>query len=243
MEYEYQLLKSFVEKKNGIKLYRGFLLNCISGIEYFNDKHDPFAFDLNGWSDHMSLEVDNFDDVLGEIYELYKGTGKNMHPLAKLFMLIVLSGSSFHFTKSQLKNSQPNSLGTMGAGMSTMPTKFASNLMSSNESKKFMTPQEQHIENLKKQHEEMERNQKLNQRNFQQPQYQQQNQPQQPTNETKTPTPTVKNNNKVKNILDKLNSVENDTTETNDETTSNNDRLVNTSEKKKRKKKSSIKIT
>ena len=104
MEYEYDLLKSFANKRNGIKLYKNILLNTVSAVEFLNDKYDPFEFELNGWSEHMSVEADSYDDVLEELYEKYKGTGKKMPPEVKLLMLIIASASAFHFSKSTFKN-------------------------------------------------------------------------------------------------------------------------------------------
>jgi len=101
MEYEYELLKSFVDKRNGIKIYKNLLLNGVSVVEFLNDKYDPFDFHLQGWGEHMSVEVDSYDDVLEELYEKYKGTGKNMPPEIKLLLLIVASASAFHFSKTQ----------------------------------------------------------------------------------------------------------------------------------------------
>lgn len=101
MEYEYELLKSFVDKRNGIKVYKNLLLNGVSIVEFLNDKYDPFDFHLEGWGEHMSVEVDSYDDVLEELYEKYKGTGKKMAPELKLVFLIIASASAFHFTKSQ----------------------------------------------------------------------------------------------------------------------------------------------
>ena len=100
MEYEYDLLKSFANKRNGVKLYKNILLNTVSAVEFLNDKYDPFDFQLTGWSEHMSVEVDSYDDVIEELYEKYKGTGKKMPPEIKLLMLIVASASAFHFSKS-----------------------------------------------------------------------------------------------------------------------------------------------
>ena len=76
MEYEFELLKSFANKRNGVKLYKNILLNTVSAVEFLNDKYDPFDFQLTGWSEHMSVEVDSYDECIEEIYEKYKGTGK-----------------------------------------------------------------------------------------------------------------------------------------------------------------------
>ena len=101
MEYEYELLKSFVDKRNGVKLFKNGITNVAAFMEFMNDKYDPFDFHLSGWSEHMDTEVDTWEDVLGELYEKYKGSGKKTPPELKLLGLILFSASAFHFTKSQ----------------------------------------------------------------------------------------------------------------------------------------------
>ena len=101
MEYEFELLKSFADKRNGVKIFKGGLLQAVSVIEFLNDKYDPFDFHLSGWGDHLQLEVDSWEDVLEEIYEKYKGSGRKMAPEVKLLYLIIASAGAFHFTKSQ----------------------------------------------------------------------------------------------------------------------------------------------
>jgi hypothetical protein len=58
---------------------------------------DPFAFHLSGWSEHLSVESDNWDDVFEELYEKYKGSGKKMAPELRLIYLIVVSAVCISF--------------------------------------------------------------------------------------------------------------------------------------------------
>ena len=37
-----------------------------------NDKYDPFDFHLQGWGEHMSVEIDSYESVLEELYESQK---------------------------------------------------------------------------------------------------------------------------------------------------------------------------
>ncbi len=104
MEYEYELLKSFVTKRNGIKLYKNIIINGASLIEFMNDRYDPFGAQLDGWSEHMSIEVESYDEVLEQLYEKYKSSGKEMPPELKLIFLMVTSATAFHFSKSHLSN-------------------------------------------------------------------------------------------------------------------------------------------
>lgn len=150
MEYEYDLLKSFVDKRNGVKIFKNGMLQAVSVIEFLNDKYDPFDFHLSGWGEHMSVEVDSWEDVLEEIYEKYKGTGKKMAPEIKLLYLIIASAGAFHFSKSQAAK-----LPGLDSVLSSNPG-LLSKIMNPRkaESSQFMTPQELNIE---KQREELKK--------------------------------------------------------------------------------------
>ena len=150
MEYEYELLRSFADKRNGVKIFKGGLLQAVSVIEFLNDKYDPFDFQLSGWGEHMSVEVDSWEDVLEEIYEKYKGTGRKMAPEIKLLYLMIASGSAFHFSRSQA-NKLPG-LDSMLAANPALLSKIIN--PGKGESSQFMTPQELNIE---KQKEELRR--------------------------------------------------------------------------------------
>ena len=136
MEYEFELLKSFVDKRNGIKVYKNILLNGVSIMEFLNEKYDPFDFHLEGWGEHMSVEVDSYDDVLEELYEKYKGTGKSMPPEIKLVLLLVASGSAYHFSKSQ------SSIPGLEAAISRNPELISKLLNPQKPKSQFMTEQE-----------------------------------------------------------------------------------------------------
>ncbi len=141
MEYEYDLLKSFADKRNGVKLYRSLVLNGISLIEMGNTAYNPFDFKLDGWSEHMSVEIDGWDDVLEELYEKYKTSGGSWPPELKLAMLLVGSGAGYHFTKTNL--------GGLPAGMGAGAV--LGNMMSNKQKpSQFMSAQEVNLEQQKK---------------------------------------------------------------------------------------------
>jgi hypothetical protein len=147
MEYEYELLKSFADKRNGVKLFKTGLLQAVSVIEFLNDKYDPFDFELSGWSDHITVEADSWEDVLEEIYEKYKGTGKKMAPEIKLLYLLIASASAFHFTKSY--SSKLPGLDSVFASNPGLLSKIINS--KENTSSQFMTTQEIHLEKQKEQ--------------------------------------------------------------------------------------------
>jgi hypothetical protein len=154
MQYEYELLKSFADKRNGIKLYKNIILNACNVIEFANDKYDPFNFKLSGWSEHMNVEVDNYDDVLEELYEKYRGAGGSMPPEMKLLLLILASASAFHFSK-KMENTIPG-LNEMYRNNSSMVSDFISG---KKEKSQYMSEQEL---NIHRQREEMREKEKMN---------------------------------------------------------------------------------
>ena len=173
MEYEYELLKSFVDKRNGTKIYKSILLNGVSIIEFLNEKYDPFDFHLEGWSEHMSVEADSYDEVLEELYEKYKGTGKGMPPEIKLILLLVASGGAYHFSKSQ------STIPGLEAALSKNPELISRLINPQKQKSNFMSPQEINIEKQKASLQQREkelkqkiREQQMNQSQMQMPQMQ-----------------------------------------------------------------------
>jgi hypothetical protein len=248
MEYEFELLRSFADKRNGVKIFKGGLLQAVSVIEFLNDKYDPFDFHLSGWGDHLQLEIDSWEDVLEEIYEKYKGSGRKMAPEIKLLYLIIASAGAFHFTKSQ-----SSKLPGLDSVLAANPGLLSSIINPSKNSSQFMTQQEINIERQKNDHKKKEANEKLQmqQQLKQQQQYinqlqsQMQKFDQQPAtgNPSSTLPPTIQASllrpsapdirapDQVKEILNRIHNIQPSSinmsiTETQDDSSSNNDRLL-----------------
>ena len=261
MQYEYDLLKSFAEKRNGIKIYKNILLNVTSAIEFVNDKYDPFDFHLSGWSEHLAYDIDSYDEVLEDLYEKYKGSGKKMPPEIKLLLLIVASASAFHFTKSQ----------SLPVSQSQASSVLNGVLNSKKETSQFMTEQEINLERIRNELKNKQQPQQQQQFQPQQQQFQpqqQQFQPQQqqqmeepvpanakPRMPSPRPTmPSIKTPDNVKDILSRIHNLQpsgvktklNNNTDTQEESATN-DRLLSESTlsdsvKRKAKSKSNISI-
>jgi hypothetical protein len=248
MEYEFELLKSFADKRNGVKIFKGGLLQAVSVIEFLNDKYDPFDFHLSGWGDHLQLEVDSWEDVLEEIYEKYKGSGRKMAPEVKLLYLIIASAGAFHFTKSQ-----SSKLPGLDSVLASNPGLLSSIINPTKNSSQFMTQQEVNIERQRNEQKKKDANDKLQlqQQLKQQQQYINQLQTeakkfeQQPATGNpsgtlpptinasllKPMTPDIRAPDQVKEILNRLHNIQPGTinmsiTDTQDDSSSNNDRLI-----------------
>lgn len=124
MEAEYVMHKEQRNKTNQVKFYKSILLNVICGIEFLNEKYDPFAFKLKDWSKQIAADIDDYTEVLEDLYEKYKDKGGKMSPEIKLLFMIIMSGVTYHlsqalFGSSGLGNTiknNPNILGKLLGG-------------------------------------------------------------------------------------------------------------------------------
>ena len=46
---------------------------AVSALEFLNNKFDPFDLKLDGWSESITENLDEYDDVFGELHEKYGG--------------------------------------------------------------------------------------------------------------------------------------------------------------------------
>ena len=100
IRFEYDLKKTLKDKKNGVQLAKGFLMNAVSAIEFLNDQYDPFDFKLKGWTENLNCDMESYNDVLGELYEKYRSKGKKVAPEIKLLMMLSSSAVQFHLSKT-----------------------------------------------------------------------------------------------------------------------------------------------
>ena len=140
MEQEYEILRSIQNKKNGVKLYKNFLTNAVGAIEFMNESYNPFDFQLKGWSEHVSLGIDDYDDVFGELYEKYKNTGQKMQPEMKLMIMIISSATSFHAANTLLKDSP--GLGNVVKNNPHFVNNLTKNMVNSNDNPNMKPPPE-----------------------------------------------------------------------------------------------------
>ena len=100
IKFEYSRIKALLDNERMVNFSKRILLMGIQGVEMLNNTFDPLGVDLNGWSEAMGYSMENqeYDEVLSELCEKYKGSG-NMSPEVKLILIII--GSGFMFTASK----------------------------------------------------------------------------------------------------------------------------------------------
>ena len=106
MKGEYESIKYEKEKKNSVKFQGKMLMAAITGLEFLNNKFDPFDIKLDGWSEQVNENVDDYDDVFSELHEKYKSKA-SMAPELKLLFQLGGSAIMVHMTNSMFKSSMP----------------------------------------------------------------------------------------------------------------------------------------
>jgi hypothetical protein len=102
MKAEFARLKRDREIDNSVKFQRKVMMAVVSGVELLNNKFDPFNIQLNGWSDSIHDNIDEYDDVFEELHDKYSGKAK-IAPELKLLMMLGGSAFMFHMTNSMFK--------------------------------------------------------------------------------------------------------------------------------------------
>jgi hypothetical protein len=106
MRNEFLRLKRGREVDNSIKFQRKMLMACVTGIEFLNTKFDPFDVKLDGWSESVNDNVNDYDEIFEELYDKYN-TKTKVAPELKLMFALGGSAFMFHLTNTMFKTSLP----------------------------------------------------------------------------------------------------------------------------------------
>ena len=106
MQGEFETIKADAEKKSSVKFQRQMMLAAVSGLEFLNGRFDPFDLKLDGWSEAVQENIDEYDDVFGELHEKYGGKAK-MAPELKLLFMLGGSAAMLHMTNTMFKSAMP----------------------------------------------------------------------------------------------------------------------------------------
>lgn len=107
MQKEFQRLNRNNEVDSAIKFQRKALVAVLSGLEFINKKFDPFAVKLDGWTESVVNDIDEYDNVFERLYDKYAGSA-DVAPEIELMMMVAGSALMFHMSKSLFNNSNFN---------------------------------------------------------------------------------------------------------------------------------------
>jgi len=106
LKFEYEIHKNSMETEMSIKFQQKILIAAITGLEFVNKKFDPIGAKLDGWSESIMDNLDDYDSVFAKLHEKYKNRA-DLPP--ELQLLVTLAGSAFmfHMTKSIFSSMMP----------------------------------------------------------------------------------------------------------------------------------------
>jgi hypothetical protein len=106
MQFELNKIRKEREVESSVKFQRKVLMAFVTGVELLNNKFDYFNVHLDGWSETVHENQDEYNEVFEELHEKY-GTKTKMAP--ELRLLFMLAGSAFmhHLSNSMFKTAMP----------------------------------------------------------------------------------------------------------------------------------------
>jgi len=96
-----------IDVEQSIRFSRRMLVACVTGLEFLNKRYNPFEIQLEGWSESVMENVDDYDGVFEELYVKYRSK-VSVAPEVKLIMMLGGSAMMFHLTNSMFKSVMPN---------------------------------------------------------------------------------------------------------------------------------------
>ena len=106
MQGEYETIMDEKVKQNSMKFQGNMMMAVINGIEFLNNRFDPFDIKLDGWSEQINENITDYDDIFGELYEKYKSRA-SLAPELKLMFQLGGSAMMVHMTNTMFKSAMP----------------------------------------------------------------------------------------------------------------------------------------
>jgi len=106
MKYEYDRLYYQRKVDASVKMQRHMLISAVTGMEFLNNKFDPFSIKLDNWSEQVHEGIHDYDDIFEELYEKHKEKG-SMAPEVRLLFTLFGSAFMFHLSNTMFKSAMP----------------------------------------------------------------------------------------------------------------------------------------
>jgi hypothetical protein len=103
---EYEMIMEEKGKQNSVKFQGNMMMALINGIEFLNNKFDPFDVKLDGWGEQIGENINDYDEIFGELHEKYKSKA-TIAPELKLLFQLGGSALMVHMTNTMFKSAMP----------------------------------------------------------------------------------------------------------------------------------------
>tara|TARA_B100001287_G_C22652486_1_gene515919 strand:- start:568 stop:1716 length:1149 start_codon:yes stop_codon:yes gene_type:complete len=109
LRFELELHKNNSEVDASVKFQQKLLMAAVTGLEFANKRFDPIGAKLDGWSESVMENMDDYETVFARLHEKYKNRA-DLPPELQLLVTLVGSAFMFHLTKSLFSSAMPNGL-------------------------------------------------------------------------------------------------------------------------------------
>ena len=89
-----------------VRFQRSMLTTVTNGMEFLNSRFDPLGVKLDGWSEQVNENIEDYDEIFEELYDKYKDKSK-VAPEVRLIMSLGLSAAMCHVTNTMFKSKMP----------------------------------------------------------------------------------------------------------------------------------------
>jgi len=89
-----------------LRFQRNLLTTVTTGMEFLNNRYDPVGAKLDGWSESVNENIEDYDEIFEELYDKYKDKSK-VAPEVRLIMSLGLSAAMCHVTNTMFKSRMP----------------------------------------------------------------------------------------------------------------------------------------
>ena len=107
IKQEYLRLVDARNLEGSLRFQRQMMMGLVTGMEWMNNKFDPFDLKLEGWSESVHENVEDFDEIFEELYDKYKDRGKVV-PEVRFVMALAGSGFMCHMSNSFFRQKMPS---------------------------------------------------------------------------------------------------------------------------------------
>ena len=106
MQGEYETIMEEKSKQNSVKFQGNMMMAIINGMEFLNNRFDPFDIKLDGWGEQINENITDYDEIFAELYEKYKSRA-SMAPELKLLFQLGGSAMMVHMSNTMFKSAMP----------------------------------------------------------------------------------------------------------------------------------------
>ena len=77
IQSEFDRLSDAKSLEASLRFQRQCLMGVATGAEFLNSKFNPFDWELDGWSESVHENIEDFDEIFEELYDKYKGRAQD----------------------------------------------------------------------------------------------------------------------------------------------------------------------